>query len=473
MERARRPAAAMAMWAAAAAANAAEPACTPQDTITVCWERFLPVHRAAAQAAATTQAAHASRESLKKFETGLDGGAAPLATTTRNFLPLLSMAGLVSDSDGNAEDNLFTVDLNFLIPTLGEDRNAQLKAVLNTQPALFTPLNEALKTAGGGGRAAELQSQLDAGDDYTIALTYNHINERFGRSFTRYRQRFADLFEAAGTLAAAEQRERSGRDPLIVLISQLGDDVDVGGPMSQKAGLLQAVENAARSEAALEQQLRTTAAVHALSAFAELVNNQPQLTFGVEFRERDHLVGAREQSLKVAYEFGFANIGEMERTAGPACNRASADRENAELAAECLSRYRLYVERHADTLRNADRFVAALSYVDIGDYDYRGDGVVVERGGSQRLDASLGYGRTLRALGADRDSRLDLVAKYEDYSDDPDRRDRFLTTLTFTTKLNGVAVPIALVYANHGEFLPDVDEELSAHVGLKFALDDR
>lgn len=243
--------------------------------------------------------------------------------------------------------------------------------------------------------------------------------------------------------------------------------------MSQKAGLLQAVENAARSEAALEQQLRTTAAVHALSAFAELVNNQPQLTFGVEFRERDHLVGAREQSLKVAYEFGFANIGEMERTAGPACNRASADRENAELAAECLSRYRLYVERHADTLRNADRFVAALSYVDIGDYDYRGDGVVVERGGSQRLDASLGYGRTLRALGADRDSRLDLVAKYEDYSDDPDRRDRFLTTLTFTTKLNGVAVPIALVYANHGEFLPDVDEELSAHVGLKFALDDR
>ena len=451
---------------------AAEPPCAPQDTVAACWERYLPAQPARAAEKSVAAAQIAAREKLENFETGLDGGAPALATTTRNFLPLLSMAGLISDSDGEGEDNLFTVDLNFLIPTLGEDRNAQLKAVLNTQPALFAPLHDAFEgISGGADRAAELQSELDAGDDYTIAFAYSHINERFGRSFARYRRRFVDLFEAAQTRATAAHRSASSGNALTALVTMLGDDVDLDGPLSQKPGLQHAVEQAARTEAALEEQLQTMAASHALSTFAELVNNQPQLTVGFDFRERDDRVGVRERLLKLAYEFGLANISQMERAAGGACDLAAAERENADLAAECLSRYGSYVERNQTRLRNADRFVAELSYADIGDYAYRADGVVVERGGSHRLAATLGYGRTLRVLGANRESRLDLVAAYEDYRDDPDRRDRLLATLTLTTKMNGVSIPVSLVYANHGEFLPEVDEEVSAHIGIKFALD--
>jgi hypothetical protein len=31
-----------------------------------------------------------------------------------------------------------------------------------------------------------------------------------------------------------------------------------------------------------------------------------------------------------------------------------------------------------------------------------------------------------------------------------------------------LTVPFGIVYANHGEFLGDVDKQLSAHLGLKF-----
>jgi hypothetical protein len=71
-------------------------------------------------------------------------------------------------------------------------------------------------------------------------------------------------------------------------------------------------------------------------------------------------------------------------------------------------------------------------------------------------------------LSADYDSRLDVVAKYEDYSDDPSRRDRFIATATLTTQLSGISVPVVLVYANHDVYLPDFDKSLTAHIGLQY-----
>ena len=56
-------------------------------------------------------------------------------------------------------------------------------------------------------------------------------------------------------------------------------------------------------------------------------------------------------------------------------------------------------------------------------------------------------------------------------SDDPLRRDRGVATLTLTRQIGDLAVPFGIVYANHGEYLGEVDEQLSAHLGLKFDLD--
>ncbi len=87
----------------------------------------------------------------------------------------------------------------------------------------------------------------------------------------------------------------------------------------------------------------------------------------------------------------------------------------------------------------------------------------------EKLIVSAGYSRNFAAASTSQQPfRLDFVAKYEDVSNDPMRNDRLVATLTVTSKFGGLSLPFGLVYANHSEFLTDVDEELSAHLGLKF-----
>ncbi|HTE40212.1 MAG TPA: hypothetical protein VK629_05250, partial [Steroidobacteraceae bacterium] len=179
--------------------------CRIGETIQQCWEHYLPSTPAktmstGTHAKAAGAAADATKDKLERFETGLGGGAPELGTTTRNFLPLLAFSGLLSDADGNNSDSLYAIDLNFLIPGLANDNNAQLKAILNTDPRLFGPTKEALDIATGDAvRSDALQGRLSASDDYTIAFTYSLINDKFGRSFEQYRYRFSNLFEAAIT----------------------------------------------------------------------------------------------------------------------------------------------------------------------------------------------------------------------------------------------------------------------------------
>ncbi len=454
----------------------AELICDPDETIEACWGRYLPEEPTdldpKLKGKLTTKKEHATaaeEERLKTFETGLDGGAPALATTTRNFLPLMTMAGLLSDSDGNAADNLMALDLNFLIPTLAEDRNAQLKAVLNTDPTLFEPLREAIDALpDGSDTIAAMESELDAADDYTLSFTYNHMSSRYGlgRSFEQYRQRYSTLFEAAITKATAEVSTASALALQNFLVERVGN-ADLSKPLKATPGLQEVVERAASEAAQLEARLLEISKQHQLPMFAELVNNQPQLTVSAEFRERDVIVGAREKSLKIAYEFGFASAGGFEAASGAACDNPG----DVSAASACLTAFKRYVDDREQHLRNADRFVAELSYVEIDDYAFERDGISLAREGTSRLDISLGAGRTLRALGDDRETRVDLVAKYEDHDDDPERRDRLVATLTLTTKVAGISMPISLVYANHSQFLPEVDEQLTAHIGVKFAMD--
>ncbi|HTE42755.1 MAG TPA: hypothetical protein VK629_18180, partial [Steroidobacteraceae bacterium] len=180
----------------------------------------------------------------------------------------------------------------------------------------------------------------------------------------------------------------------------------------------------------------------------------------------------KELAVKASYEFGLVNVDQFNRSSGRACNLLDGNVRSLSLeAAEvCLSRYRSYIEAHDAQLQNADRFSIELAYVEVDDYAFISpqEGVTVSRPGVHRLDAALGYGRTLRVLSADYDSRLDVVAKYEDYSDDPSRRDRFIATATLTTQLSGVSIPVVLVYANHDVYLPEVDKSLTAHIGLQY-----
>jgi len=462
--------------------------CQLGDTIEQCWERFMPPQRRTTistgeNAVAATAAAADVESALKSKETGLDGGAPELATTTRNLLPLLAVSGLVSDSDGNASDQLFTVDLNFLIGGLAKDNNTQLKAVLNTDPQVFEPLKAAFDTASGSAeRTGVLQDDLSAADDYTISLTYSHINKRVGRSFKQYQYRFSNLFEAALTVGNGQGiAEARTAKAMLDVIQQLAaerpaESIDESFVIRDPL-LLEGVNDWASGEANQLQRVRETITRNVLPRFADLVNNQPQLTFSADLHERDALVGAKERAIKVAYEFGLANVNDFEAKSGRVCDLLDDNVRNLSLttAAVCLESFRGYIEQNEQRLKNADRFSVALSYVDVDDYNYASaaDGVSLARDGASRLDVAVGYGRTLQIAGSDHDSRLDFVAKYEDYSDDPDNRDRMVATLTLTTRLNGISIPLVLLYANHDKYLPDADETLGAHIGIKYQLDSK
>lgn len=463
----------------AVAAPAFADKCKLGDSFEDCWARYNPDSATPAAAQLLETAATAEGDDVEKIlkglETGLDGGAPALATTTHNLLPFLAASGLVSDSDGNADDKLFTLDLNTLIPQLAEDNNVQLKAVLNTAPVMFGDLKKAFDTATGDtDRSAALDQELSASDDYTVSFTYSHINDRFGRSFEQYRERFSNLFEAAITAGTNEDAEA---DRLLRAVPKLMQQLNItdGSAKITDVAVLNALEASALAESRLEARVRATMAGNHLERFAELVNNQPQLLFSAELHKRDALVGADETAIKITYEFGLANLSDFNSKSHGACNLLDhrGNEFSRDTALECLGSFSAYIEKNEQRLKNADRFSLELSYVKVDAYDFESpaDGVALARAGTRHIDLAMGYGRTLQTLGADRDSRLDFVAKYEDYSDDPDNKDRLVATLTFTTKLAGMSIPFSLVYANHEKFLPESDDQLSAHLGIKYQFD--
>jgi hypothetical protein len=136
----------------------------------------------------------------------------------------------------------------------------------------------------------------------------------------------------------------------------------------------------------------------------------------------------------------------------------------------CLDKYSKYVRDHAAEIGAGERFSFAGEYVEIDDdtIDTGIDGVApVVLDAGRKLVLSTGWSRKFD-MGEAEPVLFDLVGQYEDVSDDPMRQDRGIIILTLTRKLAGVSVPFGIVYANHGEFLSEVDERLSAHVGLKF-----
>ena len=82
--------------------------------------------------------------------------------------------------------------------------------------------------------------------------------------------------------------------------------------------------------------------------------------------------------------------------------------------------------------------------------------------------ATGGEGRLTRGSGRGRESR-----------DNPNRKDRAVSILealaatTLTRKMGGMTFPLGIVWASKPEYLPEVDQEIGAHVGLRFSLPSR
>jgi hypothetical protein len=457
--------------------SAAQGRCLPSMTILECWNLYLPDvmnledRSVAASASVTNEALRTNAVASRKRETGVDTQGVRTAASTKNFLPILSAAGLVGDDEASGSQGTLNIDLNFLLPTGGSDKNTQLKAVINTRPSLFEPLTGVVTED----RAAALEDTLGDLSDYGFVLSYNLWNSGNGRNFHFYRGRFSALVE--GIVGPAKPVSADFAS-LVAMLGELpGEDLEQL-PLSQipadrRAHFIRALESFAQNEAAIEADLMARVDDAGLRYFADLVSNQPQLYFSLESRIREDLVGPNELAARLTWEFGFANLNAYEKSYGRACRALDEPGRQFDesLLRECASTYSDYVNANRSRIRSGERFALSFEWVRVDDLHIvlPEDEVDLQVEGTSKLVAAVGYGRLLMLDPTQEPSlRIDASARYEDVSDDPTRQNRLVISVTLTKRFGDLSIPISVVYSNHGEYLGDVDERLSANIGIAF-----
>lgn len=475
-----------AAWLLAAAPSLAEIRCKMDETLMQCWEKANEKDLASQQSA-----------ELKAKDTGIDTGGASLASNTTNLLSLLTMSGLASGSDDGDNEGVYTIDLNFLIPGLGKDNNSKLQMVVNSKPTVADSVKTALtKRFGDASKdtVTNLQEGLGDLDDFTLSFTYSAFGKRRGRGFRQYHDRFATLTNA---VPSAFDSMDAGKDAMREFGNFFDEHQDqlVGVPddplaatFDQIAGIAGEATTLAlksRFEAWLNQERpmleadRKAMKMAGLESFADLLDNQPQLLFTAQKKSRDPSVGGDETSYKLTYEWGMANFN---NAMSADCHRQMDTTRTFEAGdptpANCLAQYSSWVARNKDSMDKGTRFSFSAEYVDIDRQTVLlpnldgapadPDPLVLD--GAQSLVISAGWSRQFQQAGGGKPLSLDFVGKYEDVSNDPMRRDRGVATLTVTRKFGDITVPFGIVFANHGRYLGEVDEELNAHFGIKFDL---
>ena len=462
-------------------AQAAE-TCSDNETVGACWDRIRQtVVSEAAEGVATEE-----KTDLEKKPTGEDTSGTTLQSTTKSFLPLLALSGLLGKGGVVENQGDIIVDLNFLLPGGLGGKNSQLQAVAKTEPVLVGAVREALPEVSRAELSGQLEDLISAGDDLVVSFAYNMQGLNRGRNFELYRARYQALVEPFVTALVNQQAKADtaivealsevactgATDLDEVTFDQVGKTCGPGPALAAKAQVAKAALAFYAPLGALRENL--TAA--GLDRFAELVANQPQLHVSVKRSERDPLVGANTTAGKLTYEWARVNLAAAMRED---CHRrlesvATADPDFVE---ECTRQYNRYVTTHDAAIATGERFSLSLEYESIEPLVVPLSTLLPASGltdlrfpSSKKRIAALGWSRNFAGL-ENEPTRLDLVARYEDVTDDPARQDRLVATATFNLKVAGMDVPLGIVYANHGEYLGEVDRQLSAHLGIKINLE--
>lgn len=261
----------------------------------------------------------------------------------------------------------------------------------------------------------------------------------------------------AEEIALAQTTERQARGAVDQIRSEWQDAIQLE------------VEHLAELKAAYKK--------NGLDRYGDLIDNQPQLVAKAKATVRDPLVGGDEYSFSFTYEWSAANLNQaMSASCDKQMDTSSPSALDSPVLDACLADYKTYVDENSEAIDKGQRFSFSLEYSEVdaakADISVLGlaDLTAIDLPESDSLKVRLGWSREFKMSDGE-PVLLDLVAEYDDVSNDPARRDRGVATLTVTRKFGGVSVPFGIVYANHGRFLGDVDERLSTHLGLRFDLD--
>lgn len=436
-----------------------------------------------------TVASGAREESadLEAMPTGMDTGGATLQSTTKDLVPLAAIAALLGQGDGTNDQGDLVANLNFLLPGGVAGRNSQLQAVATTEPTLSAAVREALPETSRDDLVGTLTEKISGGDQLAVSFTYNMQGLNRGRNFELYRNRYRALVRRMVDELLGQQAEAD------TLFDQAGDLCPQALAVDDDTTAFADIEKMCGEEA--EQQARTLIAQGAAAflrplvelregletkrfdRFGELVANQPQLHISLTATEREPLVGADTMSGKLTYEWARVNLAHaMSEDCHRQLEQGGDPGPDATFVEACAREYTSYVTAHAAEIAKGERISLTLEYESVDSLlvplstllpdasveDFRSPS-------SKTRIAKLGWSRNFGGLQG-QPTRFDLVASYEDVTDDPARRDRLVATATMNLKFGEIDVPFGIVYANHGKYLGEVDEQFSAHLGLKFDL---
>lgn len=450
-------------------------------------------------------------------------------TTTDDFVSKLLSSFVLEDIDNDSDSGF---QLEWTNPVGELPLGHAYKVTMSAEPAeVFDPLSA---TINDEAVTASLGKDLNVMDNLTFGLRYSISNKRFGRDIQKHQNIFNAVFATEIdspnlSLDDAEIKWRQVKKLAYVYV-KLDQDVKVVDlkytdytTNIANSGIMfltecirldlirQTVVDADRNNGLSDDHIREkcfdSLKDQALIAAEEirtadenylkdldnrldngdyaklisLLNNQPQLVFSASGTAKDDIVGPDEYSISFRWEQGFTSLNTLTRS----CKhiRHTLDNGTYNLAFQsCLIQKLGSIPEKSISTNN--RMFVSLEYSRRDDFkkDFGTPSMNFSFDGTESLMVEAGYGRYLSfAKDGSGQSRIDFSASYEFvYGEDKTlpadqkKNERAKLNLVFSRKLMGDLVgTFGVSYANKAEYLENVDEELSANIGVtyKFAQD--
>lgn len=377
------------------------------------------------------------------------------------------------------DDSIDQLGTSFNFP-IGSSLSVKLGLTLK-KPAVYQPLLDSLPESRREAFKERVEGDFGELDQPIFTAMFNPETKSWGRRYQNHANDFSHVLnelrgrskqavaDAAGRNRPAFTRKVAAalnnrleieecpntQTPSNLVLSCLNEDY-----RAELESFLDALMSVrVRQEAWLEAELDRIG----FNMLADLVNNQPQLTFSASYDALSSAVGPTGVTVKVGVESGFANMNRLRA----ACNQT--------IAAACMSTYlgRNDVKR---SLRRGNRLWASFDYTFQGDYAapyLPSDSAQFALPSAWDFNLSAGYGLYVNP-GSDgaQESRMDAMLKYTGRKEDGIREQSQLAfSLNVTQRITDMfAGSFGLVWANKSELIGDDFRKVGARLGLRFKL---
>jgi hypothetical protein len=436
---------------AASSANAQQ--CTSADTPLTCYRKYNPLATAVAQDVATTNTGSPTATTQAT------------ATALRDFLSFFSAgvdAGTVIENATSV-----TLDWNFPFPFIEDNDKVKVQSVFS-DPSLAADVQTPL-----GSNATAAKSTLTNFDDIATLISYDPVNQHLGRSIAPHVKLFGALYPNSASLFAT--------------LGQTLHDNKAALPSGfNETTLFSAITDATLQKtvisqfetAAAAQKNAVTVSTAVLKALTQLINNQPQAYVGGIYHYRNQLVGPDEFSVKGTFELSPKSLNRFLKDNADVCAKAVTGVADSN-ATVCESRMVSFAAVGDPSAQPSasDRLSFSIQYtqtksesVDLTKFNVVAPNTPVVRPGTHSLTYSLTYGHPITSSKI-KDARVDVAVNYDNISNDPTMKDRFVASLTFSQKISDtLTLPLSFTYANHTQYLPQTDRRLGVHFGISYKI---